>query len=156
MARRADRKVIKLETAFGSERNWLIVKRNQDLVVRNVMEDVEKQFKIPIDQQVIFHKGKNLCDTPNESLEALGVENNNLVRITNDPTLPSRSPRNKMSYINTTYSGQYGAPNGYNDMTSYGDPYYMQQHQAGNLSNRGGGSLNNISNTYQQQYPASQ
>lgn len=88
-----DRKVIKLEAAFGSERQSIVVKRNQELVVADVMEDVQRVYKIPIAEQVIFHKGTNLCDFPSEKLENLGVENNHMIRITRDPELPNRSPR---------------------------------------------------------------
>jgi hypothetical protein len=93
MARRMDRKVIKLEAAFGSERQFVLVRRNQDLIVHDLMEEVQKIFKIPINEQVIFHKGTNLCDFLNEKLEALGIENNNQIRITRDSELPKRSPR---------------------------------------------------------------
>jgi hypothetical protein len=116
-----DRKVIKLETAHGSERNWLIVKRSHDLIVRNIMEDIQKQFKIPMDEQVVFHKGKNLCDYPNETLENLGIENNNLIRITRDPELPNKSPRARASYVETTYAGNFGGPNGMTDVNYPGD-----------------------------------
>ena len=116
--RRMDRKVIKLETAIGSSRDWLIVKRNHDLIVRNIQEDIMRQFKIPIEELVVFHKGKNLCDYPNETLESLGVENNNLIRITRDQTLPTRSPRSRQGYVETTYGGNFGQPGDYN---SYGD-----------------------------------
>lgn len=93
MARRMDRKVIKLETAFGSDRQSIVVKRNQDLVVSDLMEEVQRVFKIPMNEQVIFHKGTSLCDYPSEKLENLGVENNHMIRITRDPDLPNRSPR---------------------------------------------------------------
>lgn len=88
-----DRKVIKLEAAFGSDRQAIVVKRNRDLLVSDVMEDIARVFKIPVDEQVIFHRGTNLSDFPNEPLENLGVENNNVIRVTRDPELPSRSPR---------------------------------------------------------------
>lgn len=93
MARRMDRKVIKLEAAFGSDRQSIVVKRNQDLVVADLMEDIQRSFKIPMAEQVIFHKGTSLCDYPNEKLETLGVENNHMIRITRDSDLPNRSPR---------------------------------------------------------------
>lgn len=92
-----DRKVIKLEAAFGSERVPIVVNRKQDLVVMDVMEDVQKVMKIPINEQVIFHKGTNLCDFPTEKLENLGVENNHTIRVTRDSELPSRSPRAPMT-----------------------------------------------------------
>lgn len=95
MARRMDRKVIKLEAAFGSDRQSIVIKRNQDLIVRDLMEDIQRVFKIPIEEQVVFHKGTNLCDFSNELLENLGVENNHAIRVTRDPELPSRSPRAK-------------------------------------------------------------
>lgn len=99
MALRGDRKVIKLEAAYGSERQFIVIKRNQDLIVHDVLEEIQKTFKIPVDQQVIFHKGTNLCDFPSEKLENLGIENNHLVRITRDQELPSRSPRSRLAYI---------------------------------------------------------
>ena len=77
MARRIDRKVIKLEAAHGSDRQYILVRRNEDLIVRDLMEEVQKIYKIPIEEQVIFHKGTNLCDFMNETLENLGIENNN-------------------------------------------------------------------------------
>lgn len=110
MARRMDRKVIKLEAAYGSERQFILVKRNQDLVVRDLMEDVQKVFKIPVEEQVIFHKGTNLCDFVNEKLETLGIENNHSIRVTRDPQLPLRSPRSRQTY------NSLGQPNQNNNL----------------------------------------
>ena len=104
MARRMDRKTIKLEAAFGSERQFIIVNRKQDLIVRDLMEEVQRVFKIPIDEEVIFHKGTNLCDFVNETLENLGVENNHTIRITRDPELPNRSPRRGQIYPGNSYA----------------------------------------------------
>jgi hypothetical protein len=87
-----DRKVIKLEAAYGSERQFVIVKRSRELIVRDLLEEIQKVFKIPVEEQVIFHKGTNLSDFVGETLENLGVENNNLIRVTRDPNLPNRSP----------------------------------------------------------------
>lgn len=107
MARRMDRKVIKLEAAFGSERQFIVVTRSQDLVVRDLMEDVQKTFKIPMNEQVIFHKGTNLCDFPSETLEHLGVENNQPIRVTRDSELPLRTARlreSQMALSNSMFS----------------------------------------------------
>ncbi len=93
MARRMDRKVIKLEAAYGSDRQPIVIKRNQDLIVRDLMEDIQRTFRIPQEELVIFHKGTNLCDFPNEKLENLGIENNHQIRVTQDTDLPNRSPR---------------------------------------------------------------
>ena len=71
MARRMDRKVIKLEAALGSERQFIVVTRKQDLIVRDVMEEVQKVFKIPIEVQTLFHKGTNLCDFMDHTLEII-------------------------------------------------------------------------------------
>jgi hypothetical protein len=134
MARRMDRKVIKLEAAFGSERQFILVKRNQDLIVRDLMEEVQKIFKIPIDEQVIFHKGNNLCDFVNEKLEALGIENNHMVRVTRDPELPKRSPRPQQQLVknqplNAAYHQQpqiypsyQNGPNNFNNHQNGLDP----------------------------------
>ncbi len=121
MARRMDRKVIKLEAAHGSERQYILVRRNQDLVVRDLMEEVQKIFKIPIEEQVIFHKGNNLCDFMNDKLEALGIENNQAIRVTRDSELPKRSPRPQQQR-----QPQYAQPM---------QPFNQQQHAQHNLMN---------------------
>ncbi len=58
MARRQDRKVIKIEAAYGSDRQTIIVKRNYDLRVRDVQEDAAKVFKMPLDQIILYWKVK--------------------------------------------------------------------------------------------------
>lgn len=93
MSRRLAGNVIKLEVFFGADRQTIMIRRNQDLVVRDIMEEVQKTFQIPIAEQVIFHKGNNLTDYIDVTLENLGVENNHPIRINRDPELPNRSPR---------------------------------------------------------------
>jgi hypothetical protein len=100
MARRMDRKVIKLEAALGSERQFIVVTRKQDLIVRDVMEEVQKVFKIPIEVQTLFHKGTNLCDFMDHTLESLGVENNHPIRVCRDDDLLNKSPRARQSIVN--------------------------------------------------------
>ena len=56
MARRPDRKVIKIEAAYGSDRQTIIVRRNQDLRVRDVQEDASKIFKMPTNQIILYWK----------------------------------------------------------------------------------------------------
>jgi len=56
MARRQDRKVIKIEAAYGSDRQTIIVKRNYDLRVRDLQEDASKIFKMPLDQIILYWK----------------------------------------------------------------------------------------------------
>lgn len=60
MARRQDRKVIKIEAAYGSDRQTFIVKRNYDLRVRDVQEDAAKVFKMPVDELVLYWKVNRL------------------------------------------------------------------------------------------------
>lgn len=124
MARRMDRKVIKLEAAYGSERQFIVVKRNQDLIVRDVMEEVNRTFKIPMDVQVLFHKGTNLCDFLNETLEHLGVENNHQIRICRDDELLKKSPRSKQSYMYDNINSNINNNNSNNN-----NNYYQQQQQ---------------------------
>lgn len=95
MSRRLAGNVIKLEVYFGADRTTIMIRRNQDLVVRDIMEEVEKAFSIPIDEQVIFHKGNNLTAYIDVTLEQLGVENNHPIRVNRDPELKNRSPRSK-------------------------------------------------------------
>jgi hypothetical protein len=99
MARRMDRKVIKLEAAYGSERQTVYVKRNQDLIVRDLFEEVQNVFKIPFNECVVFHKGTNLTEHLNQTLESLGIENNHQIRVTRDPDLPFKvsNKRNQMA-----------------------------------------------------------
>ena len=128
-----DRKTVKLEAAFGSERQFIVVNRKQDLIVRDLMEEVQRVFKIPIDEQVIFHKGTNLCDFIHESLETLGVENNHTIRVTRDPDLPNRSPRRGQIYPGNSYSypsgtgaappAVYNAVNYVNEVSPQNVPY---------------------------------
>ena len=56
MARRQDRKVIKIEAAYGSDRQTFIVKRHYDLRVRDVQEDAAKSFRMPVDQIILYWK----------------------------------------------------------------------------------------------------
>jgi hypothetical protein len=56
MARRQDRKVIKLEAGYGSDRQTFIVKRNYDLRVHDVQEDAARVFKMPLDQIILYWK----------------------------------------------------------------------------------------------------
>ncbi len=59
MARRQDRRVIKIEASYGSDRQTFIVKRNYDLHVSDVQEDAAKVFKIPTDQIILYWKVEN-------------------------------------------------------------------------------------------------
>ena len=101
MARRMDRKVIKLEAAYGSERQTVYVKRNQDLIVRDLFEEVQNVFKIPFNECVVFHKGTNLTENLNQTLESLGIENNQQIRVTRDPNLFVKQTQ-KRSQMTTT------------------------------------------------------
>ena len=56
MARRQDRKVIKIEAAYGSDRQTFIVKRNYDLRVRDVQDDAAKAFRMPVDEIILYWK----------------------------------------------------------------------------------------------------
>ena len=51
MARRQDRKVIKIEAAHGSDRQTFIIKRNYDLRVRDVQEDASKVCNMYLDKR---------------------------------------------------------------------------------------------------------
>lgn len=94
-----DRKVIKLECAYGSDRQFIVVKRNQDLRVRDIMEEVQRVFKIPVEEQVIFFKGRNLTESIHELVETMAVANNQQIRVTRDPDLPNRSPNSQRMYM---------------------------------------------------------
>ena len=67
MARRQDRKVIKIEAAYGSDRQTFIVKRNYDLHVSDVQEDAAKVFKMPVDQLVLYWKVRLVVRAAGES-----------------------------------------------------------------------------------------
>ncbi|CAF1156405.1 unnamed protein product [Adineta ricciae] len=116
MARRQDRKVIKIEAAYGSDRQTLIVKRDYDLRVRDVQEDASKAFKMPLEQIILYWKGRNICNTPNELLETLGIENNHQMRVCreDDPAQQNRrrellSNQQPLS-SNTSYNQQQQLP----------------------------------------------
>ncbi|CAF4596852.1 unnamed protein product [Rotaria sp. Silwood1] len=129
MARRQDRKVIKIEAAYGSDRQTFIVKRNYDLRVRDVQEDAATTFRIPIDQLILYWKGRNICDTPNEFLETLGIENNHTMRVCrgDDPAQQNRQ-RELRSYA--TMDQQYSSSNDiYRQQQQQQQPYYPQYQQ---------------------------
>ena len=72
------------------------------------MQDLEKIYKIPIEEQLVFHKGKNICnyqyDTP---LEKLGMENLDQIKILRDSELPYRtSPRSFEHQMTAEYLNQ--------------------------------------------------
>ena len=71
MARRQDRKVIKLEAAHGSDRQTFIIKRTYDLRVLDVLEDASKLFKIPVDSLVLYWKVNNSIIYVHKSIEIL-------------------------------------------------------------------------------------
>jgi len=140
MARRQDRKVIKLEAAYGSDRQTFIVKRNHDLRVCDVQEDAAKVFKIPVDSLVLYWKGRNIVETPNELLEALGIENNHQMRVCrdDDPMQQNRrrelraQPGSDQMYSSSAQQQQQGAPySSQYDQQGYGGAtqrtnYYQQ------------------------------
>ena len=119
MSQRLDPRIIKLEFAHGSDRQHLVVKRDHELFVRDVMEEVANKYHIPLNELTISHKNKNICDYPNQSLESLGVENNHLVRVNHDPSLKARTNRNAMQNVNNSsqfYSYNYHNQNNQNNL----------------------------------------
>ncbi len=128
MSRRLAGNVIKLEVYFGADRQTIMIRRNQDLIVRDVMEEIEKSIGIPLEEQVIFHKGNNLNEHMNVTLEQLGIENNHPIRINRDPDLPKRSPRQNRP-INNGMGPQF--PQQQQMMNGY-----PQQQQMMNMNNQ--------------------
>ena len=111
------RNIIKLEAAHGPDRQQIVIKRNQDLIVLDVLEDLQNIFRIPVEEQLIFHKGKNICNFKNETLEKLGMENLDQIKILRDSELPYRtSPRSFEHQMANDYlnqMNQYSGPNEY-------------------------------------------
>ncbi len=74
-----------------------------------------------------FFQGRNICETPNELLEVLGIENNNTMRVCRKD---DQSPRNiqqqqQQLYTYPASSQQYSSSNDlYNQQQ-----YYPQQQQ---------------------------
>lgn len=103
-----DKKIVKLEVAYGSDRQHLVIKRSEPLCVSDLMEDIVKIYGIPMEHQVIFHKGTNICEHPKEKLETFGILNNHKIRINRDSDLPNRSPRSTNS--TSTYQSRTTGP----------------------------------------------
>ena len=71
------------------------------------MEDIQKTFRIPIEEQLVFHKGKNISNYKQEPLEKLGVENLDQIKILRDSELPYRtSPRSFEHQMAAEYMNQ--------------------------------------------------
>jgi hypothetical protein len=126
MARRQDRKVIKIEAAYGSDRQTIIVKRTYDLRVRDVQEDASKVFKMPLDQIILYWKGRNICDTPNELLETLGIENNHTMRVCREDD-PAQQNRRRELRSYTMPDQQYSSSNDIYKQQQQPYPQYQQQ-----------------------------
>ncbi|CAF0946446.1 unnamed protein product [Adineta ricciae] len=144
MARRQDRKIIKIEAAHGSDRQTFIVKRDYELRVRDVMEEASKTFKIPVDQVILYWKGRNICETPDVLLESLGVENNNTMRVAraDEQYFLRHQQQGRYQQAATSSSGMYGQQQqqsgaaGYYGQQggSYSSGYSGQQYGAGSVS----------------------
>ena len=84
-----------------------MVKRDRDLTVFDLMQDLEKVYRIPVEEQLVFHKGKNICNYKYETLERLGVENLDQIKILRDSELPYRtSPRSFEHQMTAEYLNQ--------------------------------------------------
>ncbi|CAF3838511.1 unnamed protein product [Rotaria sordida] len=128
MARRQDRKVIKIEAAYGSDRQTFVVKRNYDLRVRDVQEDASKVFKMPLDQIILYWKGRNICDTPNELLETLGIENNHQMRVCREDDQAQQNRRRELRSFATS-DQQYSSSNDIYQQQQLQQQFYPQQQQ---------------------------
>ncbi|CAF1953415.1 unnamed protein product [Rotaria magnacalcarata] len=126
MARRPDRKVIKIEAAYGSDRQTIIVKRNYDLRVRDIQEDASKVFKMPLDQIILYWKGRNICETPNELLEILGIENNHQMRVCRADD-PAQQDRRRELRSFATSDQQYSSSNDIYQQQQQFHPQFQQQ-----------------------------
>jgi hypothetical protein len=147
MARRQDRKVIKLEGSYGSDRQTFIVKRNYDLRVCDVQEDAARLFKIPMDQLVLYWKvktsdvsfvqrssvvfpvfrlkGRCICDTPNELLETLGIENNHQMRVCREDDPVQQNRRRELRSLQPANLAYSSSSDVYRQQVAY--PQYQQQ-----------------------------
>ncbi|CAF1579535.1 unnamed protein product [Adineta ricciae] len=142
LARRQDRKIIKIEAAHGSDRQTFIVKRDYELRVRDVMEEASKTFKIPADQVILYWKGRNICETPDVLLESLGVENNNTMRVAraDEQYFLRHQQQGRYQQAAASSSGMYGQQQsgaaGYYGQQggSYSSGYSGQQYGAGSVS----------------------
>jgi hypothetical protein len=103
-----DQKIVKLEIVYGPERTTIVFKRDHDLTVIDIMQDIEKTLKIPVDEQVLHFKGLNLCLYKNDKLETLGVANNNQIRLSRVQNNSNR--QQKLPVQQTHYQHQFQAP----------------------------------------------
>ena len=69
---------------FGPERQYVIVKRTRDLIVRDVMEEVERDFGVLVGQQVLIYRGKHISDYPMQTLDSFAIVSNHTIRVTRD------------------------------------------------------------------------
>lgn len=68
--------------AYGSEREYVLVHGKKPLMVYDLKLELNKVFKIPMDQQCIVFKGYNIHEyTDDAPLDAFGLENNSPISV---------------------------------------------------------------------------
>ena len=78
--------VMSLQVNHGGDIHRILVEgeKGSCLLLCDVMKQIEKELKIPADKQRIFHKGIELQKFASTDLEALGVYQNSILRVTGE------------------------------------------------------------------------
>jgi hypothetical protein len=129
-----DERCIKLEVAYGSDRQFVVVDSvdKRQVNVSDLKRRINKALKVPADEQVLFFKGSNITDHDQDTLYSLGIQNNQLVRLTRDPDLPAKSPKSRRSYLNNGMQQQHQQQQQQPQYQQPQQPQYQQYNQGYN------------------------
>ena len=93
--------VIKIEIQHGSDRHNLLLKgQHGTATVLDLQNELEKMTAVPVRDQRLYFKSRELNLTPNKTLKECDVENNNLIKLVGEPS--------KVRYSN--YFGRMAVP----------------------------------------------
>ena len=110
----AANEVLKIEIQHGSDRHPFILKgQNKTLTVLDLQKEIERVTSVPINDQRLYFKAKELNQTPQNTLKECQLENNHVVKLVGEPS-------------KSNYSSFYGRTN--HQQPNINSNSYLQQY----------------------------
>lgn len=67
---------------MGSQKEYILVHGQKPILISDLKNEINRSFRIPLDQQFILFKGNNLHEYSDETpLETFGLENNSAISV---------------------------------------------------------------------------
>ncbi len=78
---------MKIEVQHGSDRHQVLLKgQNKTLTVLDLQNEIEKITSVPIKDQRVYFKAKELNTTPLSTLKECQLENNHVIKLVGEPS----------------------------------------------------------------------